>query len=137
MTVLSGKELYVEFLESAWWKELSARKKAIVGRCEKCGARNDLQSHHIRYRASWFDTVLEDLQVLCRVCHEREHKGIEQPKYEPAKMVQGQDLSTLEGLRIARSCGELTPERYKQYKRMLGAFQNPRNKKFKGRRRRC
>lgn len=74
MTTLSSKERYALFLESDFWKELSRRKRLIVGRCERCGCRNNLQSHHRFYRENWFDTILSDLEVLCRRCHENHHQ---------------------------------------------------------------
>lgn len=75
MTILSTAELYAIFLSCDWWIELSRRKRALVGHCERCPAKDKLQSHHRIYRENWFDTVLSDLEVLCRDCHE-EHHGI-------------------------------------------------------------
>lgn len=82
MTYLPRRELYAMFLDSDWWRALSALKRRLVGRCEVCRLRVNLQSHHIRYPENWFDTTLDDLKVLCRVCHEREH-GL-RPEPEPA-----------------------------------------------------
>lgn len=64
---------YREFLKSEFWRALSSRKKKEVGKCEVCGAKSGLQSHHIRYPRNWYDTRLEDLEVLCRKCHSKEH----------------------------------------------------------------
>lgn len=74
MIWLTTKELYALFLESQWWIELSRTKRRSVGRCERCGSKHLLQSHHKVYRDNWFDTRFEDLEVLCRGCHEREHR---------------------------------------------------------------
>jgi len=79
MTTLSTKELYAMFLQCDWWKALSKRKRDSVGHCERCSRRKNLQSHHHFYRDNWFDTVLEDLEVLCSVCHSRHH-GTPPPK---------------------------------------------------------
>lgn len=73
MTFLSTRELYALFLDSDFWINLSRTKRRSVGRCENCGTRNKLESHHVFYRDSWFDTQLSDLKVLCRSCHEAQH----------------------------------------------------------------
>lgn len=90
MTVLSRKELYGLFLDSDWWINLSRLKRRLVGKCEKCGTTNLLQAHHVRYPDHWFDTELEDLRVLCRACHRKEHgiSDIDQsipPSHRPRK----------------------------------------------------
>ena len=42
-------------------------------RCQSCGARNTvLDVHHITYDRLGFESA-EDLEVLCRDCHEAEH----------------------------------------------------------------
>lgn len=62
------------FPESDWWRNLSDKKKASVGwRCEECKSKKQLTSHHIRYRDNWFDTLEEDLRVLCWPCHRAKH----------------------------------------------------------------
>lgn len=75
------KEGYALFLQTEFWRELSRKKRQAVGKCEDCGTEKDLQSHHIRYPWPWFDTTLDDLRVLCRLCHERAH-GITGEKQE-------------------------------------------------------
>jgi hypothetical protein len=68
------QKAYQDFLKSDFWKELTRKKKQSVGgRCERCGRKEHLQSHHQRYPEDWFDTKLEDLEVLCSVCHGTEH----------------------------------------------------------------
>ena len=73
MTFLDTRELYSIFLESDWWINLSRKKRGMVGHCERCPSTDHLQSHHRFYRENWFDTLMEDLEVLCRPCHEKEH----------------------------------------------------------------
>lgn len=75
----STKELYAMFLDSRWWRDLSSAKRLKVGKCERCGEREMLQSHHRFYRDNWFETRPEDLEVLCRGCHEKEHNLVQQP----------------------------------------------------------
>ena len=67
------------YLCSAHWYELRALKLARHGRlCDKCGERRTLDVHHLNYRHI-FDVGLDDLQCLCRACHNEEHGK------EPAK----------------------------------------------------
>lgn len=75
----SAKEAYLMFLKSDFWINLTRRKCKQAGRCNRCGSRKKLQSHHKFYRNHWFDTIIEDLECLCRNCH-RNHHGI---KTEP------------------------------------------------------
>lgn len=112
LTWASTRELYELFLESAWWRELSRSKRWNVGQCERCHGGIKLQSHHKVYRENWFDTVEEDLEVLCRDCHEKEH-GLGQ--YAPQVKVEvkvtfvaspastPEQYRTLKELRAARS----------------------------------
>ena len=74
MIYLSTSELYGMFLQSDFWTDLARRNKlASRNRCVRCGSAAGLQSHHRVYRENWFDTRLEDLECLCRDCHERAH----------------------------------------------------------------
>lgn len=46
-------------------------------RCQSCGARNTvLDVHHKTYERLGFESA-EDLEVLCRDCHEAEHGIVE------------------------------------------------------------
>lgn len=68
---------YKKFLKTPFWRKLTAEKKRSVGgKCEVCGIRRGLQSHHVTYPKNWFDTKPSDLKVLCDGCHGRAH-GIE------------------------------------------------------------
>jgi len=73
MTWATTKELYAIFVESCWWNTLSRRKRKSVGRCEECGSKKRLSSHHVRYPENWFETTFADLKVLCWPCHRKEH----------------------------------------------------------------
>lgn len=73
MPAVKTKEAYQEFLLTPFWLDLTARKKKLVPKCERCGSSEWLESHHRFYRPSWFDTQLEDLEVLCFDCHRLEH----------------------------------------------------------------
>lgn len=76
-----GQRAYREFLKTEFWKEISSIKRRIVGRCERCSSTSELQCHHKVYRKSWFDTRMEDLEVVCRTCHKKEH-GLYDPEFE-------------------------------------------------------
>ena len=71
---VAAKREYSKFLRSNFWRSLSSQKRQLVGSCERCGSREVLQAHHKIYRGSWFDTRLEDLEVLCRRCHRKHHR---------------------------------------------------------------
>jgi hypothetical protein len=65
---------YQAFLHSDTWKTLRERRLRIAGfKCEKCDCRRRLQVHHHTYRATWPETQVEDLRVLCRWCHAQFH----------------------------------------------------------------
>jgi 5-methylcytosine-specific restriction endonuclease McrA len=65
---------YEEHLRSSQWQSIREIKIDSVGdRCERCG--NDylqLEVHHRHYRTLGREQ-LEDLEVLCKKCHEDEH----------------------------------------------------------------
>ncbi len=43
-------------------------------RCQNCGAMENLQVHHIRWRSHLGHDVSENLITLCARCHECEHR---------------------------------------------------------------
>lgn len=79
MIYADSKELYLDFLLSDFWINLSRRKRELVPTCEKCGSSDALQAHHIRYTPNLFDVKMDDLVVLCRKCHEKEHGIVSEP----------------------------------------------------------
>jgi hypothetical protein len=67
------KELYDYYLTTpAWRRRRDAAVERDGGRCQNCGADDDLQVHHISY-GNVFDEQPEDLVTLCIRCHKREH----------------------------------------------------------------
>lgn len=76
-----GQRAYREFLKTDFWKDMSAMKRRIVKRCERCPTTKTLQCHHRIYRDSWYDTRMEDLEVVCKKCHQEEH-GLRDPEQE-------------------------------------------------------
>lgn len=73
------KSWYREYLNSEHWFDLRDRKIAQMGgeKCEVCGSLSRICCHHLRYK-NVYDVELEDLQLLCRSCHEKTH-GIKSP----------------------------------------------------------
>lgn len=71
------KKKYLDYLQSKEWQDVRNRVFQKRGRsCERCG--KDLQGkiadvHHKTYK-NLFNEKLEDLEVLCRPCHQDEHK---------------------------------------------------------------
>ena len=61
-----------EYLQSEWWKERAARKrKSCNYKCNRCkGPGFDV--HHKTYERMYAE-LDQDLDVLCRNCHQEEH----------------------------------------------------------------
>lgn len=66
---------YSHFLASNYWRSVRDLKiDQVGGKCEKCGSTSSLQLHHTTYEHHGDEmNHLEDLVVMCRECHEREH----------------------------------------------------------------
>jgi hypothetical protein len=71
---MNRNQPYQRFLRSEFWVRLSAQKREIIGKCERCGSVFNLQAHHKRYPKDWRHTTLDMLKVLCRRCHRKEHR---------------------------------------------------------------
>lgn len=72
---MNTKAEYLEYLKSEHWRNL--RLMALNRdrwRCVRCPQNQHLEVHHRFYRDRWEDSVVEDLETLCSVCHEREHR---------------------------------------------------------------
>ena len=70
---------YQTYLKSDAWRYKKREVFLERGRtCEKCMSKKDIQVHHLRYD-NIFNEPLEDLQILCSRCHEKEH-GIKRKK---------------------------------------------------------
>lgn len=74
---LTRREWYrIVYLQSDHWKALSAAARNHHGKqCAKCPRTKRLDVHHLNYR-NIYDVTVDDLQVLCRPCHKREHGEI-------------------------------------------------------------
>lgn len=70
---ISHKEKYRAYLLSPAWRDFRGRVMKDRGdACEKCGSEHQLQIHHLTYDRI-FNEEPEDVQVLCRKCHKKEH----------------------------------------------------------------
>lgn len=71
---------YKTYLTSDTWKLKRKTVFAARGRkCERCPSTKVLQIHHKNYD-SLYNERLEDLEILCLVCHKKEHKKKPKPK---------------------------------------------------------
>jgi hypothetical protein len=69
----NNQVIHRQYLNSPLWKKLRLSAIKHYGEiCAKCGNHgNDV--HHLTYDRVGGDELLEDLQVLCRECHEAVH----------------------------------------------------------------
>lgn len=72
--ILSGLP-YDIYLQTDHWVSLRERKLKQSGyQCERCKREDTLQVHHKTYERRGKEK-LEDLEVLCDECHEKEGRG--------------------------------------------------------------
>jgi len=74
MPLTKRQKAYREYLKSDHWKKL--RNQAIArdgGKCVTCGDTTWLQVHHKIYRGFYQNSLLRDLETLCRKCHRIQH----------------------------------------------------------------
>lgn len=65
---------YEEYIKSDAWKEKAAQRRELDDdTCQRCGAKNQLEVHHL-----WYDYLgnesLNDLITLCSECHKECHR---------------------------------------------------------------
>lgn len=76
MTRREFKEKYHKYLKSDEWKSkkdtLISQRGLKCERCDKNLVNFTFDIHHLTYK-NIFNEQLEDLQILCRPCHERVH----------------------------------------------------------------
>lgn len=64
---------YMRYLRSPEWRAHRERALAAADhRCQRCGAPDELEVHHLSYDRLGFERP-QDLQVLCNPCHALEH----------------------------------------------------------------
>lgn len=70
----SRKAKYTAYLNSPQWKAKRVEALDHYGRiCSKCGGATKLEVHHKHYR-NFKDEKLDDLEILCRTCHQEFHR---------------------------------------------------------------
>ena len=67
------KKKYYEYLKSPAWQEIRIEMLTAYPKCQRCDSTYILQVHHKTYK-NVFKEEPEDLEVLCKNCHETEHK---------------------------------------------------------------
>lgn len=71
---LKKRDSYHKYLNSAGWKQF--RQEALCfynNECGVCGSHQYLDVHHKHYKTI-FKEQLSDVMILCRGCHQKEHK---------------------------------------------------------------
>lgn len=63
------------YLRSPHWLALRAAKLALNPLCERCSAKAG-DVHHREYK-NIYDVTVDDLESICRTCHQVEHKFID------------------------------------------------------------
>jgi hypothetical protein len=64
---------YEDYLQTPWWRARRNRALALAGyRCQRCPAKRNLEVHHRTYERIGAE-LDDDLEVVCRGCHEGEH----------------------------------------------------------------
>jgi 5-methylcytosine-specific restriction endonuclease McrA len=65
------QQSYREYLKSEHWQEVRKEKLKEAGyKCQKCGAKESLDIHHLTYARLGHERM-SDLQALCRSCHRK------------------------------------------------------------------
>jgi hypothetical protein len=65
---------YEDFLQTQYWKIITAYMKNKAGDICKCGSNANLNTHHKTYEHHGYEIeYLDDLVVLCGDCHNKEH----------------------------------------------------------------
>lgn len=64
---------YAVYLTTVHWEKLRERKLIQADHtCEKCPRHHGLEVHHLTY-VRLGEELLDDLQVLCAICHREAH----------------------------------------------------------------
>lgn len=113
------KEAKESYLQSERWKKIKQKIHERDKICVSCGASSDLQVHHVHYLNLGFEN-LEDLILLCDICHAELHNRLgysRQGVYLPFKGVGlssyaaiNSALPTHEELRQEFKAAELLPK---------------------------
>jgi hypothetical protein len=73
LSTIAKSRNYDELLKMWYWRIISAKLRSN-GKCAHCGVTKNLHVHHKTYKHHGCEHLhLEDLEVLCEECHEKEH----------------------------------------------------------------
>lgn len=95
--ISSDKEKYQAYLCSReWCARREAVRKRSDGKCERCRVNEMDHVHHLTY-ARKYDEPLDDLQALCKQCHEFTHgKSNHDPRvYAPVFIKRGKPIRSV------------------------------------------
>lgn len=82
---MASKE-YKAYLISPEWRGLRAVVIAMRGyKCERCPGTKPLEVHHITYDRIYNEDT-DDLEVLCKPCHDKEHGKVKKIKKKRKKL---------------------------------------------------
>jgi len=68
-----NKQEYAAYLQSPWWRRIARDMRELYPVCQRCEFPYELNVHHLTYERLGCEKVPQDLIVLCRSCHSREH----------------------------------------------------------------
>jgi 5-methylcytosine-specific restriction endonuclease McrA len=72
-----NKEIYRSYRTSNHWNNIRIKKYNLSGIvCSECGAVSKLEVHHLSYDNLGNEDIENDLIVLCRKCHEKQHRKV-------------------------------------------------------------
>ena len=93
----SFQKKYHKYLVSSAWKVKREKIISERGYCSKCGKEKNLHVHHLTYK-NIFKEKNEDLIVLCKSCHRKEHKNGRQvlPRIERKRLAIAREFKMLE-----------------------------------------
>ena len=77
------KQEYAAYRQSEVWRTIRRRKLEAQGYCSDCYLKNELVVHHLIYDRIGGAERMEDLEVLCRRCHNDRHIDKLLPAYAP------------------------------------------------------
>lgn len=130
---------YQKYLRSKHWKKTRKKKLKEAGSvCERCRRDKATQVHHLHY-GSLHREKMEDLQVVCRPCHEKIHNVETTPAIQTlgfnCLLCPSKTCEVLHGpnyiYRVCLGCGNQT----KKPKRKWKSTKQPKLKEHQARRR--
>ena len=73
---------YADFLRTMYWRGIAAYVKKNAGnKCQLCGSKENLVTHHLSYGFHGDELHhLDELQCICRNCHDQIHGRNKQPE---------------------------------------------------------